>query len=416
MATNFMAASRMKILRLFIDNDLSHELHWQIYSSDSDISEGRNLLVDIAGFEFDNIEAYINTNNCSIFTLNVGDINDRRLTEELLLGMLEERLVDDIEDVRAILLRLADGVAHVAIFNRDFYTRLIDDLQSLNKPIKFLQPIAFILEFKEKHWTVCIQNHQAFVRTSLYEYYLLDDKRPLPQLLEDMLAANMPSGIILYADDESLSQTINEKFGIECIASQQYDWGISVWNFYNPKSKKFQLKLEDKVKVKLVKSSKYFGYFMAVLFAFWLINVVVMAAKQISLNHTISSELNGIVPVNNIRSSTISAANTKLDELKHQKVMYNNKDMVALFSIFLKIVSNSNGMITGVNYDNGKLSVLLTGQFDPSDFASSRAIFATKGISAIISDYKEYKEANAKNSDTSNTMANDDAAWVITLQ
>ena len=406
----------MKILRLFVNNDLTQNVHWQIDSSEGDVDSGETKIADLSGLVFDNLEVYLNADCCSIFTLNLGDISDKRLTEELLLGMLEEQVVDDIEDIKPILLRLADGLAHVAIFNRDFYTKLSDELQALNKPIKFIQSFAYSLEFIEGAWTLYLMDGQAFLRTSLYEYYTLDDLKPLPQLLEDMLSENKPSKILIYADNPDVLSVIHDKYDLECVVTDKYNFGNSVWNFYNPKSKKFKLKLESNVKQRLMRTLRGLKYFVAIIFIFWLINVLVMYGKQISLSHTISTQLNGVVPVNNIKNGVIDAANSKLDDLRHQKGLYNNQDMVALFSMFLNVVSDSNGMINGINYSSGKLDVLLNDQFDQKSFASNKAIFATKGIYAIISDYKTYKEANAKNNDSSSSMSNDDAVWVISLQ
>ena len=414
-----MAASRMKILRLFISNDLSKKILWQIDSSDSEFSTGEAKLNELSDLDFDNLEVYLTAECCSIFTLNLGDISDKRLTEELLLGMLEEKVVDDIEDLKPILLRLADGVAHVAIFNRDYYTKLSEELQGLNKPIKFIQAFAYCLEYQEDTWTVYLLNGQSFIRTSLYEYYSADDQKPIPQLLEDMLGTiDKPSKILLYTDNKELVSLMKSKYNIECTVEDKYNYVVSVWNFYNPKSKKFKLKLEQDVTDKLLTTLRVFKYFASVLFLFWLVNIVVMYGKQVSLSYNINTQLKGIVPVIGTNNSTILAAISKLNDIKHEKGLYNDQDMVALFSIFLKVISNSNGMISGVTYADGKLDVLLNSQFDSSVFASNKAIFATKGIHASISDYKTYKDANSNKSKDNNStsMSNDDVAWVVSLQ
>lgn len=235
MATSFMAAPGMRTLRLFINNDLIDPVNWVMLNDDGSIESGTSSFSELAMFEDITLEVYLSVSCCSIFKTSVRGISSKRITEELVLGLIEENLVDEIDDVKAIILRVEDDIAYVAVFNLVFYNSLMLQIQELEKPVRFIQTFAFTTQFNEGSWTVYLSKEQRFLRTSKYEYYNLDDNKPVPILLEDLLIIERPKSLIVYADEGSgyNIEEITKQFDIKCLdAANQYEYGNLVWNFY----------------------------------------------------------------------------------------------------------------------------------------------------------------------------------------
>jgi hypothetical protein len=416
----------MRILRLFINNNLNDLVNW-VLVSDTGLDSGTSTFDELAQFEEAQLEVYLNANCCTIFKANIAGISNKRLTEELVLGIIEENLTDDIDEVKPIVLRVEDELAYIAIFNRQFYEELLNQLISLNKPIRFLQSFVYATVYNEDDWTVFLSDEQSFVRTSKYEYYLLDDTKPTPQLLQDMLAETKPNSIMLYADSSYASQEL-EQFGVTINRlNEEFEFGEVTWNFYNQKSTKFKIKLEDNTKqnlLSLLKTVKYFSLFAA---GFWLLNVIGLTINNYRLGSQLKSELGNLVAVTKINLGTVQTAAEKITNMRHARGIYDEKDAVPMLNTFLEVVSSIDpNQITQINYSNGSLQVFLTNGFATSQLASYKNILQTKRIELNIEDYKTYLKANQDNQQaveenseellqTQQAQLSDNTAWVITL-
>lgn len=416
----------MRILRLFINNNLNDLVNW-VLVSDTGLDSGTSTFDELAQFEEAQLEVYLNANCCTIFKANIAGISNKRLTEELVLGIIEENLTDDIDEVKPIVLRVEDELAYIAIFNRQFYEELLNQLTSLNKPIRFLQSFVYATVYNEDDWTVFLSDEQSFVRTSKYEYYLLDDTKPTPQLLQDMLTETKPNSIMLYADSSYASQEL-EQFGVTINRlNEEFEFGEVTWNFYNQKSTKFKIKLEDNTKqnlLSLLKTIKYFSLFAA---GFWLLNVIGLTINNYRLGSQLKSELGNLVAVTKINLGTVQTAAEKITNMRHARGIYDEKDAVPMLNTFLEVVSSIDpNQITQINYSNGSLQVFLTNGFATSQLASYKNILQTKRIELNIEDYKTYLKANQDNQQaveenseellqTQQAQLSDNTAWVITL-
>lgn len=424
----------MRILRLFVNQDLSSPLNWVLVEEDGGVSSGTSTFLELAKFEEGQLEVFIDVNCCSIFKTSVAGISTKKLTDELVLGMLEERLADDIEDVKPIILRVEDDIAYIAILNKIFYTDLIEKLLTLNKPIRLIESFAYATLFEEGSWTVFLSQEQQFVRTSRYEYYLLDETTPIPLTLEEMLKTNNPQGLLLYSDRSEVQNYLEHKLDLTVrLVNNQFNFDDIVWNFHNEKSTKFQIKLDTTAKSSLkhlIQTAKYAAIFIV---AFWFLNLIAYTIDSHKIKQEVQSQLGSILPVGTINYATLKMAANKIDQLKHAHGIYANSDAIALFNTFLSIISDiDTNTITQVSYGNGQLNVFLSQSFDTSQFGSYVNILKTQHITATIQDYKTYASqaqassgSSGQGSDdsssqggglTSQPQISDDTAWVVTLQ
>ncbi|MDQ5920944.1 MAG: hypothetical protein QG673_1000 [Pseudomonadota bacterium] len=423
----------MKILRLFISNDLENPVNWVKIDDGGDVETGSSNFTDLALFDEIPLEIYLSTSCCSIFKADVTGISAKRMTEELVLGLIEDSLVDEIDDVSAITLLVEDNVAYVAVFNRVFYEALMHQIHDLNKPIRFIQSFAFTTLYEDGAWTVFLSEGQRFVRISKYEYYSLDDNKPLPDLLEEMLQSEQPQSLLLYADKEYEPgiARINKRFGIECAnVSGQYVYGVPVWNFHIQKSTSFNIKLDNVSKRSISRLLKKLKYLTIFLISFWVLDILMLTIDGYRLKGQIKDNLKGVVEVSEINHTLIQTASDKIKTLRHQRGIYDDKDAVVLFTKFLQIVSSiSPNEIKQIEYNGGYMEIILGSNFDTSQFVGYKDILETRQVIAEIEDYKAYSKKKKKNldrannaliddagasSDSSNML--DDAAWVITLK
>lgn len=425
MATNFMAASRMRILRLFINNNLNDPINW-IMVGDETTNSGSSTFTELAEFTDIQLEVYLNASCCNIIKADVTGISTKRLTEELVLGIIEESLADDIEEIKPIILRVEDNLVYIAVFNRDFYQTLIDKLIGLNKPIRFLQSFVYSTRENEGGWTVFLSDRQNFVRTSKYEYYLLDDNKPLPYLLEEMIEQEKPNSILIYADNKEALNKLNSLGVNSSQVLDNLEFGIQNWNFYNQKSTKFKIKLDLATKAslfKLLHTIKYLAIFLVIL---WSIDMISLLTNNYRLQSELKHDLKNVVSTTSVNKNLLELAADKITNMRHERGIYDEKDAIPLFSTFLEVVSNTNtDSITQINYDHKELQIFLNNNFNTNQFNSYRNILAAKRIQADIQDYKSYaKQQKANQSDSNNNpdfamkqpLINDNTAWLITLK
>lgn len=416
----------MRILRLFINNTPDESVNWILIDNNEPIQEGTSDFSELENFEDVQLEVYLNANCSSIFHTNITGISNKKLTEETLLGMIEEDIVDNIEDVKPILLKLEEGGAYIAVFNREFYETLILKLNALNKPIRFIQSFAFATSFTDNgDWTIYMDEEQRFVRTNTYEYFLLDDAKPIPELLKDMLADKPPASISIYTKDPAIADYIHNKYNVPCTIISHFSFGEIVWNVYNVKSSKLQFKLEKTTQKTLLQLLSTLKYFVSFIIAIWFLNMVVTFFANISLEHQLKKELSVITPIKTINGKTMEQLQHKVTDLHHQNGLYSSSDAIALMQSFLDTVSNvGTEDIIQINYAHNQLEVFLSNNFNSNQFVSYQNIFKTQHINAMIQTYKTFTkqmQPDASQNDIDQVSANitevsDNTAWVITLQ
>ena len=426
----------MKTLRLFVDHDLDHAINWKLIDNEETIEDGASTFTEIQQFADVQLEVYLNASCCTIFRVDLSGISARKLTDELVLGMLEDSLVDDIEELKPVLMQVEDGLAYVAIFDRTFYEHLILSLTNLDRPIKLVQSFVYSTTIDEENnsWTLYLSDEQNFIRTSQFEYYLLDDLRPMPYLLEDMLKNTTikPKSITVYSDNEYDLSMLKTKFNIDYAnANTNLEFGRPVWNFYNQKSSSFKLKLDKLTQTNILKLATTLKYFAIIITCFWFINIINLYINKYKLESELKTNLSKISNIDNISPNTLNKLNDKLTKMIHQRGLFAEEDFIPMFKRFLKVVSTvGTDEITHIEYnsDSGILNIFLR-NFDTKQFESYKDILHTQRIDANISDYKSYQKAN-KSSQSSSLLDNqqssvdgvreqpisDDTQWVITLK
>lgn len=424
----------MTILRLFIKDENLNEVNWQTVENIEVADYGQAPLSDLVQMEFDNIEIYLAPYLTTILKVELGAISDKKINDELLLNLVEEHLAEDIENCKPILMRLNDGIDYAAILNRSFYQELLAKLSNNIKQVKFIQPFPYITHLEPDTWTIYLIGADKFIRTSQYEYYILDDKEPIPEVLEQLLTGYVQDSIVLYAEDENVGKILNQKYKLNCKLYAELDYGLLNWNLYNEKSKRFDIKLHKDTQNHLVKSGKMLGIYVVIFAVFWVMNLFYMVYEKHKLQNQISMDLQGITASANFGPNLLSQVDDKLLAMEHDKGFYAPSDMISLFDVFLKSMPDvNNDMIEGVQYSGSQLNIFLSNDFNPSKFGNDQAILLTKRIKADIQDYKTYQAAQNKsnsqnnngggvlsntdvNSNSSSSASLQDSAWVITLQ
>ena len=254
----------------------------------------------------------------------------------------------------------------------------------------------------------------------------MDDQKPVPSLLEDMLISDKPKSLLIYADEtaEYNIEQIAKQFDIECRdATNQFVYGIPVWNFYIQKSTSFNIKLDKSSKISLLRLLRVCKFLVIFLVAFWVLDIIMLEIDGYRLQSQIKDNLKGVVATTQINRGILQTASDKINNLRHQRGIYDDKDAVVLLTKLLQIISTIGpNDIKQVDYNNGEMQVVLGSGFDPSQFTSYQNVLETRQVIATIEDYKVYAKKIKKNSEEANnnlnaqTQAIVDGAWVITLK
>ena len=434
MATNFMATSRMSLLRIFIEKEDLGAVGWQSLDGNELTDSGVSSLDELLHEGLNAIEVYLSPYMATVIKTNLGIISDKKINDEFLLGVVEDSLAEDIEDCKPILMRLSDGADYIAILNRNFYQTLLDKLSNHVKQVRFIQPFPYTTHFEDGLWTVYLVGNNKFVRTSLYEYFILDDATPVPQTLIDLLGMYEKDSIIIYTEDNQVVEILSSKYKLDCKQYAELTYGLANWNFYNEKSKRFNLKINEDSKSKLFRLFRFVGIYALIFAVFWVANLGFLIVEKNRTQTQITKDLSGIIDGIKFTPNLWSQVDEKISDMQHSKGIYADNDALRLFSIFLKTMPEvNNNMIQGIQYSGSQLTVFLNSQFDPSQFPNDRSVLATKRIQADITDYKTYQasqsasdsknngggvlsntDPNSMGTSSSSTMA--DAAWVISLQ
>lgn len=416
----------MKILRLFITADLEQPIQWETVDDDATTAAGTSTFAELSLFEEQSVEVYLATTCCSILKTDTTCISSKRISEELILGLVEESIIDDITEIKPIILQVEDNTAYVAIFNRIYYDDLIHKLADLGKNIRFVQSFAYATVFEDDCWTVFLSDQQSFVRTNRYEYYTLDDVRPVPVLLTDMLITTekQPKSFILYTESDAHSAKIEAACNISCKnMSGQFAYGIPIWNFYNQKSRDFRIKLDKDVQNSLLKLIKPLTYLCIALVAFWAFDISSLMVHDYRGHQLQEASLQSVHLSSGTRDHMMSTLMTKIVEDSHNRGLYADYDAITMMRKFFEIVSDiTQNNITQIKYTHNQLQIFVEQSFNPSQFTSYNNIFAINHLNATLEDYKTYAAKNKKNkqpadaSDDTSDSPPSDTTWVITLQ
>lgn len=411
----------MKILRIFINRELDLPANWKLIDGDNEVEQGQSLLQELIAFEEVSLEVYLDSSCCSIFKITIAGISNRKLTDELVLGMIEDKLVDDIEYLKPVLMRIEDDMAYVAVFNNQFYTELVDVLHEMGKPVIFVQSFVYVTKYEEDAWTLYVDENQAFLRTGKFQYFLLDDDRPIPLLLENMLAANAEvKHLLVYGLDTDSVKHLEQKYKINCQIHSELGFGVSHWNFYNRKSSQFAIKLDPVAKAQLKRFLQIGSYFLGFLAIIWLLNVVTYAIDSYKINKDIQRQLNTIKPNGGVQLNDIAKVNREIRDAKHARGLYSNSDAFPLFNLFLNVVPEVEGnQILQIDYDGSQLKVFLGEQFNSGQFTSYSNIFRSSGVSATLISYKDFAKNQQKTTSDqvvgNQVQIGDKAKWVLIL-
>lgn len=414
----------MKILRLFITNDLSLPINWQLVSSDHSFESGINSYEEI--MEFDktdlNLAVYLDSKCTTIFKANTTHIANKKITSELVLGLIEEELADEIEDVHPVVLDTIESDLFIAVFNKQFYNSLIENINKLNIPLIVMQSFVFTTYYNESEWTLYVDEYQQFLRTSKYQYYLLDNMEPIPVLLGNLLDSMDTIKLNVYTNQKQLITYIKENYkNIQVkIMDSNLNFDNIIWNFYNQKSLSFRFKLSESSKKELSLLKDRVLKFIYLLFFLWICAITIDEYNIIKIQTEMKNKFEKYIKVDKkIDENFINEAHKKIIQLKHDRGLYDQSDVMPLFQDFLIIFSDvKSNSVLKIDYKNGKLDIFLNNTFKLDQFNNYANIFVTKGIKASYVSYKNYSKNNKVKSGIGTDSAdilNPDVAYVVTL-
>ncbi|MCE3267871.1 MAG: hypothetical protein K0R49_123 [Burkholderiales bacterium] len=422
----------MRTLRLYLNNQLDQSINWTLLEHGNIIESGSSTWDEISGFENVQLEIYLNASCCTIFKTNkTSGIKVKALTDELILGLIEDDLVDDIEDLKPILMQLEDNLAYIAIFNRAFY----EQLMHLDKPIKLVQSYVYSTSINEDigQWTLYLSADQNFLRVSQFQYYLLDDTQPIPELLEDMLlnSGKKPNQILVYSDRALDLNQLQEKFKIKfTLATEPLTFGIPIWNFYNQKSSSFKLKIETGTKKSLIQLFKTLKYFMIMVSILWVINIINIYVNKSKVESELKINLGKISKVDKINPATLNLISEKLTAMAHARSLPDESNFIPMLTRFLKVTGTTEpDDITQLDYsEKDETLIIFLQNFPASQFYNYQDIFKSQHTLATLTDYKTYlktqkksklidnKSANSQSAETPDQPISNDTKWVVTLR
>lgn len=418
----------MTVLRITINNESLIDNKWLMTDGIEEIGSGESSFLDILALDgYTSIEIYLSPFLASIFRVNIAHISDKKINDDLLLGLVEDNLVEDLESCKPLLMRLSEGDSFIAVLNKSFYEHLINSLSDYVKLVKFIQPISYLTAFEEDKWTVYLSGGSNFVRTSQFEYYLLDDSDFIPETLEMMLDSYEKDSLIIYCDNLDLVESIQTKYKLLCQVETELKYGNLVWNFYNEKTKKFNYKITSDNKQSLIKSSKMLGVVALLYVLVWSIDFAYLLVEKYRLQAQVTKTLTGLIKVDSYQSSLLGKVNDQLNGLAHSKGYYAASDFPFLMSMFLQNMPEVNqSMIVGVKYSTNELTIFLNSQFKDTDIENYAEILRTKKIAMSVSDYTAYQSSQqdegTKNGggllddDNSKEQKMQNAQWVVSLQ
>lgn len=424
----------MITLRLFIHSEDFDNISWQV--DEKGVANAYNgTIAQALEVEFTTIEVYLAPVLANVFPIDLSSIGSQKINDELLLNIVEENIADDIENSKPILLKIDDENNFLAILNKKFYNDLIEKLDPVHKKVKFIQPWIFNTYYKEDIWTIYMMEEQAILRTSLYEYYLLDQTsdNKIPDILAFMLSSYTQKEIILYSDHLQLHHLLQDKYHLTIINKVDLNLGEMIWNFYKAKSRRFSLKLSPEYRNQIIKTGQYIAVSLLLFFIIWTINLYVLFWHKHAASKEIAGKLAPITTEKNVTASLINDSMQKIKDMAHKKGVYNDYDLIPLMQEFLTGFNGNTDMILAIKYDNDKLDVFLNSQYKTSDFFVMKNVLIEHMIEMNLQSYDDYNSheqspQTASNDNTStvldaNNSNNDskmlkitDAAFVITIQ
>jgi hypothetical protein len=416
----FPSGDFMKILRLFINDNLEEKINWKLIIDNKLDTEGLDYWDDLPNNLDCKIDVFLNSKCCSIMNINISNISNIKLNDEIILNLLEENLADDIDNIKPIFLYTDEKIAYVAIFSKSFYILLLDKLNKTGNQINFIQSFVFSTDYQENYWTLYIDEQQKFLRTSKYEYYLLDDNEPIPMLLESLLKNDNEKKVICYIQDEKVYTNLVNNFKNNFVVSNQYNFNSLFWNFYNQKNIQFEIKLDKNTKLNLLRAYKFIKKFSIIIFIIWFIKVIFLEIDNVKLENKITSKLNKIVKIDNIKDNQINKIKEKITLTKHNASIYEINDAIALMYEFLNnisIITTNN--ILQIIYESKKMVIILDGSLNTDQFFSYQNIFLITGLSIELQNYKDYVSQNKNNNDNDSDINQNNiinAQWVIKIE
>lgn len=417
----------MTVLRIQVNNELLIDNDWFLINGTDDLGSGQASIKDALALDgYDSIEVYLAPFLATVFKVDISHISDRKITDELLLGLVEDNLVEEVENCKPLLMRLSDGGAFVAVLNSAFYQNLIQLFSEHIKLVKFIQPSPYLSAFEDGKWTICLTDEAKYIRTSQFEYYLLDDGDLFPDMLRMMLDSYTEDSIIVYANNQEIINELENKYKLLCKVETEFQYGNLLWNFYNEKSKRFNYKFTQENKSSLIKVGKTLGLICGLYVVFWVVGLGYLVVDKYRLQSQVSKLLTGLIKFDGYQTNLLGKVNDQLGGLAHSKGYYSSRDFVFLMNAFLQNMPEVNQtMIVGVKFSNNTLHVLLNSQFQNNNMDNYIELLRTKRIAMEVTDYASFQSASQgdgksnngggllDDSDKDQNVKN--AQWVVSL-
>lgn len=422
----------MTILRIFIQSEDLENVIWQLLEK-NDTSNNQGEIETAVAVECSSIEIYLAPILANIIPVDLGVIGSQKINDELLLNIIEDDLADDIENIKPILLKIDDNSSYIAVINKKFYNHLIEKIDAVHKKVKFIQPWIYNTDYQKNLWTLYLKDQQLILRTSLYEYYLLDQNQEstVSALLASMLQSYQEKTIIVYSDNQDLIESLKVQYQLTVISKTDLNLGEHVWNFYKAKTRRWVFKISPSYLLLMTKTGKYIMFSLLVFFIFWALNLYVLFWHKHVISKEIMLKLLPITSEKHVDALLINHSLQTIKEISHKKGVYNDYDLIPMLQEFFTGFSNNTDIIVAITYDNDVLNVFLNKDYNPSNFFVIKNVLIKHMIEISLLSYEEYEnnlhnnQANYKGNNSSVLDANNedskmlkitDAAFVITIQ
>jgi len=411
----------MKILNIFITHDLNLPFQIKLFDNNECIEELSIYAKDIndISVEFDQIEVILSAECASIFNVELPEqLSDRKITDSYLLTLLEDQLLDDIDNLVPIMMRI-DTTAYVAILDKEFHAKILHMFSQFDKPIRYIQLHPLLTEYHEDAITVFCSENINFIRNSSFEYYMFDPNNF--GIMFDAFLLPTHKRVIYYGHNQIVEDHIrSHQILIE--PQQNINTKTIVWNLRFNKSSKLSRNFWKGIYNTLYALRLQLSIVAITGALFLAISLGINIATDMSYQKTIAKNMKtlGVTEYNSF--NIISKSNLSLNKMSHDDGLNDISDFMSLFQDFLQVANVQSTTINSVEYKNSTLKVFLNSEFNNTNFSTYRATWSTFGLFADMVSFGEYTNQNTKknkgildSSNNSDFTYRNDSAWVVTM-
>lgn len=135
-------------------------------------------------------------------SVSIPKLNRKQLLQALPFA-LEDQLIDDVANLHfAINHRDVDGNVSVAIVSKQKMQHWLALLKEVNVTPTALIPATLAIPYQSDEWTVCLRDHESWVRTGLYSGFFCETDNVSALLQLQLANTSAPKQLTLYRFSE----------------------------------------------------------------------------------------------------------------------------------------------------------------------------------------------------------------------